>query len=106
MTAGVTAKAATAASAERLLQEVNSVLRHAYMACCELREPLAIRGLGAWAASAFSPLKALVPGTRADEPTLDMLPGMLLSKFRCFNIELGPRASNGRVHELLAEPDA
>ncbi|KAK9839154.1 hypothetical protein WJX74_010625 [Apatococcus lobatus] len=71
---GAAVKAATAASAERLLQEANSVLRHAFMACCELEEPMAIRGLGAWAASAFSPLRNLLTGSKADQPTTDMLP--------------------------------
>lgn len=73
--AAAAAKAATAASAQKLLQEANSVLRHAFMACCELEEQQAIRGLGAWAASAFSPLRTLLPGSKADQPATDMLPG-------------------------------
>lgn len=51
------------------------MLRHAFMACCELEEPLAIRGLGAWAASAFGPLRTLLPGSKGDQLATDMLPG-------------------------------
>ena len=39
---------------------------------------MAIQGLAAWAASAFSPLRAVLPGDKADQPTTDMLPGEAL----------------------------
>ncbi len=57
------------------MHESNSVLRHAFMACCELGEPVAIQGLGAWAASAFGPLRTLLSGDKADQPASDMFPG-------------------------------
>ena len=77
--AGAAARAATEASADRLAHEANSVLRHAFMACCELGEPMAIQGLAVWAASAFSTLRTLLPSDKAEQPTTEILPGRALS---------------------------